>query len=310
MKVRLGTRGSELALWQTNWVKKRLAEIYPELEFETIVIKTTGDKILDSPLSRIGDKGLFTKELDHALLADQIDLAVHSMKDVPTEIPSDIIIAAVTERWDVHDVLISRNQLKLDELPVGATIATGSLRRRAQLLRYRPDFQIVNIRGNLYTRFRKFDLSDWDAMVLALAGVERLNLHSRITQKIPLKIVLPAVGQGALAVVIRKDNHKIKSLLAPIHQTATAKAIRAERALLRAVEGGCQVPLGALGKSNGRYIRLQGCLVSLDGKQYVYDETVGDIKRPEQIGEKLAQKLLQSGGREILKEIRKQNESN
>lgn len=303
--VRLGTRGSELALWQTEWVKRRLQEKNPQIKFEIEIIKTTGDKILDSPLSKIGDKGLFTKELDISLLEDHTDLAVHSMKDVPTEFHPDLTIGAVTERWDVRDVLISRNGKGLDELPQGAVIATGSLRRRAQLMHYRPDLRIIDIRGNLNTRFRKFDEANWDAMILAAAGVERLKFDSRITQKIPVNIMLPAVGQGCFAVLAKKENKAILDMLQTIHQPAVASSVLAERAFLRTLEGGCQVPLGALGEIRDGKIYLQGCVASLDGKKYFRDEVVFSPDESEAAGKELAGKLIKMGAGEILEEIRK-----
>lgn len=304
MIIRLGTRGSELALWQTRWVRDRLQSLHPGLGCEIVTLKTTGDKILDAPLAKIGDKGLFTKELDRALLANTIDLAVHSMKDVPTEIPAELAIAAVTERWDVRDVLISRDDRQLDELPGGAKIATGSLRRRAQLLHYRPDWRIVDIRGNLNTRFRKFDASDWDGMILALAGVERLGLQQRISQKLPTEVMLPAVGQGAFAIITRASDRSIRELLRPLHHGPSALAIAAERALLSATEGGCQVPLGALGLVENGRIRLRGCIASLDGRRYVSDEVSGEAADPAAVGRLLADRLLKAGGADILREIR------
>jgi hydroxymethylbilane synthase len=303
-KILLGTRGSALALWQTNWVKNRLGEKFSDLELETVVVKTTGDKILDSPLSKIGDKGLFTKELDLSLLSGKTDIAVHSMKDVPTEFDEKLVIGAITERWDVQDVLISREGLHLSELTEGARIATGSLRRRAQLLHFRPDFRIIDIRGNLNTRFKKFDEADWDGMILAMAGVVRLNLHQRITQNIPLEVMLPAVGQGCFAVMCRRDNRHVLDLLKEIHRPQVATAVLAERALLRAVEGGCQVPLGAFGQIEDETLRLEGCIASLDGKQYFRDEVTFPANQPEEAGKALADKLLGAGADKVLGEIR------
>jgi hydroxymethylbilane synthase len=303
--VRLGTRGSELALWQTRWVKERLKQNFPDVEFETVVIKTTGDKNLDSPLAQIGDKGLFTKELDISLLNGDIELAVHSMKDVPTEFHEDLTIAAVTERWNVSDVLISRSAKSIQDLPEGAVLATGSLRRKAQLLHYRPDLRIVDIRGNLNTRFRKFDEADWDGMILAAAGVERLGLGDRITQKIPTDVMLPAVGQGCFAVITRKENQEIIEMLVSIHQPEVAECVTAERALLRALEGGCQVPLGALATTDGFRLRLEGCVASLDGRKYFRDQVEFPVDEAQSAGEKLAGRLIKAGAGEVLEEIRK-----
>ena len=303
--VRLGTRGSELALWQTEWVKSKLSGEFPDVEFDILVIQTTGDKILDSPLSKIGDKGFFTKELDRALLDDQIDIAVHSMKDVPTQYDENLAIASVTERWDARDALISPSGKLLDELPNGAVVATGSLRRRSQLLHYRQDLQIVDIRGNINTRLRKLDQSSWDALILASAGIERLNLHTRITQKIPVEIMLPAVGQGCLAVMTKKSNMEIINMLAVIHQPLVVCAIFAERAFLRTLEGGCQVPVGALGETDGNSGKLKGCVASLDGSNYFSDEVQFSFDEPDEAGVELAERLIRAGAKEVLEEIRK-----
>lgn len=305
--VRLGTRGSDLALWQTNWVKQRLQQNFPKIDFEIIPLKTTGDKNLESPLSRMGDKGLFTKELDMALLENRIDLAVHSMKDVPTQFDDELTIAAVTQRWDARDALISRKNKSLDDLPDGGVVATGSVRRQAQLLHYRPDVGIVNIRGNLNTRFRKFDQSDWDAMILASAGVERLNYSSRISQKIPFEVMLPAVGQGCFAVMTRRENDEIFPLLSSIHVPEVSIAVSAERTLLRKLEGGCQIPLGALGEVVNGTVKLRACVVSLDGEKYFHDEVEFPSDKPEAAGETLAQKLIDAGAGDILREIRNNN---
>jgi hydroxymethylbilane synthase len=305
MIIRLGTRGSALALYQTNWVKEKLQKIFPEMEFETIIIKTTGDKILDSPLSKIGDKGLFTKELDRALLDRKIDIAVHSMKDVPTQFDNQLTIAAVTERHDVRDALVSNGISNIKNLPQGATIATGSLRRKAQLLHFRPDFNIIDIRGNVNTRLKKFDQSDWDAMVLAVAGLERLELQERISQKIPLDIMLPAVGQGCFAVMTKKSNQKVIDICQLVHQPDTSAAVFAERAFLRRLEGGCQVPLGAIARVEDNKVFLKGCVCSLDGQSYFGGESSSTIDQPEKAGEILAESLLKKGASRILEEIRK-----
>ncbi|MEN3039617.1 MAG: hydroxymethylbilane synthase, partial [Candidatus Kryptonium sp.] len=207
-KIIIGTRGSKLALWQTEFVKEKLSKVVPDLEFEIKIIKTTGDKILNSPLSKIGDKGIFTREIEIELLNGKIDMAVHSLKDLPTKLPDGLTIGAVTEREDVRDVLISRNNLKLVDLPLNSVIATGSLRRRAQLLNMRPDFQFVEIRGNIDTRFKKFDESNWNGMILAYAGVKRMNYINRVSEIISTDVILPAVGQGAIAIEVREKDEK------------------------------------------------------------------------------------------------------
>lgn len=305
--INIGTRDSQLALWQTDWVKERLQKRLPEIRFETQMIKTTGDRVLDIPLAQIGEKALFTKELDIALLRGEIDLAVHSLKDLPTQIPEGLTIAAVTERWDVRDALISRNGRGLKDLPTDATIATGSLRRTAQLLHFRPDFQIVDLRGNLNTRFRKFDERDWDAMILAVAGIERLGWQQRISEKIPLEIMLPAVGQGSFAVVCREDDFPTRKIVQTVNDPAAETAATAERAFLRTLEGGCQVPIGAYARVENRALHLAGCVCSLDGREMFRSFLTGNIEEAEKLGITLAEKLLKMGAGEILEEI-KQNE--
>ncbi len=306
-KIVIGTRGSKLALWQTEFVKGKLVEFFPEIEFEIKIIKTKGDKILDSPLSKIGDKGIFTREIEFELLNGEIDLAVHSLKDLPTKLPDGLTIGAVTEREDVRDVLISKDNLSLDKLPQNALIATGSLRRRAQLLHFRPDFKFVDLRGNIDTRFRKFDESNWDGMVLAFAGVNRMNYTNRVSQIIPTDIILPAVGQGAIAVEVREDDYDILEMIEKINHKETELATKAERALLKHLEGGCQIPIGAFAfVSNGK-IKLSAMISNLDGTFMVRDSMEGDLDDAEKVGFELAEKLLEQGGFKILDEIRKHN---
>ena len=305
--VRIGTRGSELALWQTNHVKSLLEHLFPQFTIEAEVIKTTGDKILDAPLAKIGDKGLFTKELEHALLDNRVDLAVHSLKDVPTQIPNGLAIAAILEREDVHDVFIahSSNNIKaITKLPLGATIATGSLRRKSQLLNARPDFHIVDLRGNLNTRIQKLDESDWDGMILAKAGVTRLGWEKRITEILPFDLMLPAVGQGALAIETRIDDLHINELLHSLHHQPTADAVTAERALLCALEGGCQIPVGAWGRIHGTELHLEAVIGNLDGTKMIRGSRTGSISDADRIGVELAQELLHRGGKEILEQLR------
>lgn len=304
-KILIGTRGSKLALWQTEFVRRKLSSVFPDVEFEIKIIKTKGDKILDSPLSKIGDKGIFTREIEIELLNGSIDIAVHSLKDLPTKLPDGLTIGAVTEREDVRDVLISKNNLKLDELPENAVIATGSLRRRAQILHFRPDFQFVDLRGNIDTRFRKFDESNWDAMILAFAGVSRMNYTDRISQVIPTDLILPAVGQGAIAVEAREDRHEILQMLEKINHKETELATKAERALLRRLEGGCQIPIGAFAYISNGKIKLSAMVSNLDGTFMVRDSIEGDANGDvEKIGFELAERLLEQGGAKILEEIK------
>ena len=303
----IGTRGSELALWQTYHVKALFEAHFPDIAVDVQKIKTIGDKILDAPLAKIGDKGLFTKELEIALLENRVDIAVHSFKDVPTVLPEGLIIAAVLEREDVHDVFIvnpKKTHRTFIGIPKSAIIATGSLRRKCQLLNTRSDLQIVEIRGNLNTRLNKLDSSEWDGMILAKAGVTRLGWAKRITDILPFELMLPAVGQGALAIESRVGDQHIEEMLRPLHHQPTAVTVIAERALLRYLEGGCQIPVGAYGQINGSELRLDAMIGSLDGKRIVRGNKVGSIANAEQIGIDLAKELLSRGGKEILEKIR------
>lgn len=305
--IRIGTRGSELALWQTNWVKEQLLNAFPTLHIDVIIIKTTGDNILDAPLSKIGDKGLFIKEIEHALLNNEIDIAVHSLKDVPTSIPDGLTIGAVSRREDVRDVFIAhprKNYSSFEQLPPNAAIATGSLRRKCQLLHWRPDVRIVDIRGNLNTRFRKLGESDWDGMILARAGVVRLGLQENITEILSVERMLPAVGQGALALEIRKNDPSLKTIVKAVNDESTAIATRGERALLRELEGGCQIPIGTYGRiERGQFI-LDAIVGTVDGKKTVRGKTHGSPEKAETLGRQLAQTLFNSGAREILETLR------
>ncbi|MCB0286822.1 MAG: hydroxymethylbilane synthase [Calditrichia bacterium] len=301
----IGTRDSQLALWQTEWVKSHLQHHLPELQFETEEVKTIGDRILDIPLSDIGDKGLFTKELDVALLQNRIDLAVHSLKDLPTILPDGLTIGAITERWDVRDAFISKHGKNLAELPENTVIATGSLRRKAQLLNYRRDFKMVDIRGNLNTRFRKFDDSNWDGMILAVAGIERLGWADRISEKISMDVMLPAVGQGSFAVVCRENDSRILEIIRNINHRPSEIAATAERAMLRTLEGGCHVPIGAFAQVSGQQLHISGCVASLDGSRLLRTEMDASITNAEHTGFTLAKELLKMGAGEILAEISK-----
>jgi hydroxymethylbilane synthase len=303
----VGTRGSELALWQSTFVKSRLSAFHPTLHVELQVIKTLGDKILDSPLSKIGDKGLFTKEIERALVEKTIDLAVHSMKDVPTQLPFGLTLGAITEREDVRDVFIGhpkKNYRRFADLPTGAQIATGSLRRKSQLLQHRPDFRIVDIRGNLNTRMHKLDESDWDGMILARAGVKRLGMEKRITEILPLDIMLPAVGQGALALEIRDEDEETQRLVDSLHHVETARSVVGERTFLRFLEGGCQVPIGTYGRIENEVFKLDAVIGSIDGTRAVRGTISGSPSASAHLGEELARQLLSEGGKEILEEIR------
>lgn len=301
----IGTRGSALALWQAEYVQAALMKRFRSLNVELKIIKTKGDKILDQALSKIGDKGLFTREIENALLDGRVDVAVHSLKDLPTETPEGLTITAITRREKVNDVLISKQWKSLADLPEGAVIATGSLRRTAQLKHLRPDLEIVDIRGNLNTRMKKFDKSKWDGMMLAYAGVKRLGWDDRIAQVIPTDLILPAVGQGALGIEIREGDKETARYTAALHHEVTAAAAWAERALLHELEGGCQVPIGAFARMEKGRLLLDAMVASVDGTLRL--DTRGSDSRLSHaaaLGRRVAGKLLANGAREILDEIR------
>lgn len=303
-KLIIGSRGSELALWQANFVKNQLEKKHRGLKVEIKVIKTKGDKILDVALSKIGDKSLFTKELEVELLSKRIDIAVHSLKDLQTQIPAGLKLAAVTKRHDVEDVLIARKKgMRINSLPENAVVATGSLRRRAQLQHLRPDIKVVDLRGNVPSRIKKFLESDWDAIILARAGVERLGLKKYISSYISIEEILPAVGQGALGIEIHEENSFAEELIKSLHHQDTFIAVSAERALLRTLEGGCQVPIGAFAevKSNGLY--LDAMVGSLDGSITFRKKVRGSKDKPDLLGKSLAKDLLKAGANEILNEV-------
>ncbi|HEY3298271.1 MAG TPA: hydroxymethylbilane synthase [Armatimonadota bacterium] len=286
-KLKVGTRGSALALCQTKIVVERLKELHPGLEIEIVTISTQGDRSIDVPLASIGDKGLFVKELENGLLHKEIDFAVHSLKDLPGEMPKGLCIAAVPKRADPSDVIVS-NSLGLDELPKGARIGTGSVRRRAQLKDYRPDLVFCEIRGNLDTRLRKLDEGRYDAIILAYAGLFRMGWAERITEKIPHAICLPAVGQGALAVQARDGEEDLLEILHALDHTESRTAVLAERSLMQALGGGCQFPLGALAVVEDGTITLQGMLAGPDGQQILREQISGPINDPETLGRQLA----------------------
>lgn len=310
--IRIGSRGSELALWQAHWVRDRLSQDLPALTIVIDIIKTKGDKVLDAPLSRIGDKGLFTREIERELLDGSIDLAVHSLKDLPTTLPDGLILGAVTEREDVRDVFLPRpgNPFRtLNRQPDRARVATGSLRRKCQLLHVRPDLEIVDIRGNLNTRYAKLANSDWAGMILARAGVLRLGWEDRIGESLDPLFILPAVGQGALGVEIRQGDDRVASVVRTLHHDQSGYATSAERALLRALEGGCQVPIGAFARvtrdaGGVPLLFLDAMVGSLDGRQLVRGAISGPPDQAEQLGEALADDLLNQGAKAILDAIR------
>ncbi|TGE34454.1 hydroxymethylbilane synthase [Desulfosporosinus sp. Sb-LF] len=301
--IRIGTRDSQLAMWQAEWVKNQLTIVYPHLQFELVPMKTKGDKILDVPLAKIGDKGLFTKELENGLLNHELDMAIHSLKDMPTLLPKGLMICTFCEREEPRDVFLSRNGTRLEELPPGAVIGTSSLRRKAQLKHYRPDLDFMDLRGNLQTRWRKLQESNMDGIVLAAAGVKRLGWEERITQILPEDMMLSAVGQGSIAIEIDEKRLDIMELLLPLNHRATEQAVRAERALMRKLEGGCQVPIGALARVvEEEQIILRGMVASVDGVRLIRAEAQGTD--PEAVGFEVADRLIDLGATSILAEIR------
>lgn len=303
-KIIIGSRGSELALWQANFIKREIEKKNKNVKVEINIIKTKGDKILDVALSKIGDKSLFTKELEVELIEKRIDLAVHSLKDLQTKLSKELKLAVVTKRHDVEDVLIARKKgMTICKLPENAKVATGSLRRRSQLLHLRPDILIFELRGNVPSRINKFLDSDWDAIILARAGVERLKLKKYISSYISTVEILPAVGQGALGIEIHKDNKVVEEILKTLHHEETYKAVIAERALLRSLEGGCQVPIGAFAEVKPGGLYLDAMVGSLDGSVTYRKKLRGSKNDPEKLGKQLAKDLLKAGAKQILKEV-------
>lgn len=303
-KFIIGSRGSELALWQANFIKGELEKNNENISVEIKIIKTKGDKITDVALSKIGDKSLFTKELENELLKNEIDIAVHSLKDLQTQLPKGLKLAAVTERHPVEDVLIAKEKnVTLKTIKENGVVATGSLRRRSQLLNLRPDINVVELRGNVPTRIEKFLESDWDAIILARAGVERLGLEKNISSIISKNEILPAVGQGALGIEIREPDKDTAGILKPIHDQETLFAVLAERSLLRTLEGGCQVPIGTYSEIKGETLYLQAYVGSVNGKIAFRDNISGKKEDAEKLGNELANKLMNAGAKKILDEI-------
>ncbi len=303
-KLVIGTRGSDLALWQTNFVAKKIKRYFPQIEIETKIIKTKGDQILDKALDKINGKGLFTKALENELLSGEIDLAVHSLKDLPTYLPKGLILAAVTERHSPEDVIISKKKhLAIKRFSKKATIATGSLRRKAQLLYIRKDLNVVDVRGNVNTRIKKFLESDWEAMILARAGVERLDLDEYISSIIDVKEMVPAVGQGALGIEAKADNSELQIIMKKINHINTEIETKAERAFLKRLGGSCKTPIAAYAKIKNNRLFLDGLVSTEDGKQYFRSATAGNINNPEKIGINLAESVLKMGAKTIIKKI-------
>ncbi len=305
--IRIGSRKSQLALVQTYWVQEQLQKHFPDRTFEVHTMSTQGDKILDVPLAKIGDKGLFTKELEQGMLDNETDLAVHSLKDLPTHLPSGLILGCVTERENPADALVVHEKHKdkqLETLPAGAVVGTSSLRRLAQLRHHFPHLAFKDVRGNLNTRLAKLDAGEYDAIILAVAGLNRLGMSDRVHQIIPPEISLHAVGQGALGIECRADDTEVLEILKKVlEHTPTAQRCYAERAFLRELEGGCQVPIGVNTSIEGDTLTLTGLVASLDGQRVIKDTITGATADAEQLGIELAQRLRQQGAKEILEEI-------
>ena len=303
MILRIGTRGSKLALAQSEWVKKRIEGRHPHAQVQLVRIKTTGDKILDSPLAKIGGKGLFVKEIEEALLNERVDLAVHSMKDVPAALPGGLILASFPEREDPHDAFVSIDYPNLEQLPQKARVGTGSLRRAAQLLHIRPDLKLLPLRGNVDTRLRKLEAGEFQAIILAAAGMRRLGFEDRISQVLSTEQILPAIGQGALGLEARRDDEETIGLIDFLNDEETRVTVKAERAFLKELEGGCQVPIAGFSRLKGGRLDLEGMVAELDGSKIIRDRIAGARNEAEDMGIRLARRLLASGADEILEKI-------
>jgi len=308
-RLRLGTRGSKLALWQADYVAGELRQVLPEIDIEIKIIKTKGDKILDVALSKIGDKGLFTREIENELLAGDIDLAVHSMKDLPTFLAPGLVLGGVLKRENPQDVLISNKGFNLTSLPRNGSVGTSSLRRIAQIRALRPDIRMVDLRGNVETRIKKMEEQDLDGIILAYAGVKRLDYTGKISEMIATDIMLPAVGQGAIAIELREDDLNTLELISPISHLHTMLETMAERAFLRELEGGCQVPIASLARIKGDMLFIEGLVASMDGQRVIKESLIGDLNLAIEIGTSLAHSLLDKGAHSILAEIRQLGES-
>ena len=302
--IKIGTRASLLAVTQSSWVKAQIEKHHPGTTVELVKITTTGDKILDVPLAKVGGKGLFVKELEDALLDGRADLAVHSMKDVPTELPDELHLGVVTERENPRDAFIANKYPDIAALPQGAKVGTSSLRRKSQLARLRPDLVIEDLRGNLDTRLRKLDEGLYDAIILAAAGLNRLGFADRITTLFDPEQMLPAIGQGALGLELRRDDQELLAGISFLNHPATAIAVTAERAFLLRLEGGCQVPIGAYARYEEGTLTMDAMVGSVDGRRIVREQLCGDAGQPEALGEAMVERLLRLGAGAILSEIR------
>ena len=299
----IGSRGSQLALWQANWVKSELERIHNDVEVNIKIIRTSGDKIQDVPLAKIGGKGLFVKEIEEALLSKEIDIAVHSMKDVPMNLPEELHISVITKRENPLDALISKNGEKLADLPIGSIIGTSSLRRSSQLLKYRSDFKIGALRGNVDTRLKSLEDGKYDAILLATAGLNRLGWTNKITEEVSHEILLPAMGQGALGIETHRNDFIAQGMILSLDDKFTHSAVDAERGLVGALDGGCQVPIGSYATVNNNLITLRGLVASLDGKTIYKLIKTGPIDDAINIGHSLGVELLGMGADKVLKSL-------
>lgn len=301
--LKIATRQSPLALWQAEYIRSCLEGRYTDLKVELVTFVTQGDKILDTPLAKIGGKGLFVKELEAALLDGRADLAVHSMKDVPMALPEGLSLAVICEREDPFDAFVSNHYAHFDDLPQGAKVGTSSLRRKCQILKHRPDLEIIDLRGNVGTRLSKLDQGLYDAIILASAGLKRLGLEERIRHALPAQVSLPAVGQGALGLECRTDDQQVLDLIQPLLHVETSACVRAERAFNAYLEGGCQVPIAGYATLHADVLHLEGRVGSVDGSQLLVASLQGAVTDAEQLGETLAQRLLDQGAGELLRAL-------
>ena len=301
--LKIATRQSPLALWQAEHIRARLQELYPDLKVELVKFVTQGDKILDTPLAKIGGKGLFVKELEAALLDGRADLAVHSMKDVPMHLPEGLCLPVICEREDPFDAFVSNHYEKFEDLPQGAKLGTSSLRRKSQILKQRPDLDVIDLRGNVGTRLSKLDAGQYDAIILASAGLKRLGLSERIRHTLTAEISLPAVGQGALGLECRSNDQSTLDLIMPLMHAETNACVRAERAFNAYLEGGCQVPIAGFATLENQTLFLEGRVGSADGQTLLCSHVEGAVENAEQLGVQLAQDLLQQGAGELLKAL-------
>ena len=302
-RIRIATRRSQLALWQAEHVRALLQHHHPDLEVELVGMTTQGDRVLDSPLAKIGGKGLFVKELEQGMLEDTADIAVHSMKDVPVDLPAGLHIAVVLEREDPRDAFVSNQYDDLESLPQGARVGTSSLRRRSQLAERRPDLEIIDLRGNVNTRLAKLDSGDYDAIILASAGLKRLGMEARIREVLPAQLMLPAIGQGAIGIECRQGDRRVEDLIAPLDDERTHIRVKAERAMNARLHGGCQVPIAGYAEIDHGVIVLRGLVGRPDGTEVVHGVISGRPQDAEEMGTVLAEDLLSRGADEILREV-------